>query len=112
MAAVILMLLSRNAGRTGIGFLLGWIAGIVVVTSVVLVLVGQAKDSSTGPSTLSSALKLIFGSAAADPRRQAVARAPETGRGGLTQNNATVMAVLLLVIGVVLIGKGIGGLSS
>jgi threonine/homoserine/homoserine lactone efflux protein len=29
----------------------------------------------------------------------------------LGQNNATVMAVLLLVIGVVLIGKGIGGLS-
>jgi threonine/homoserine/homoserine lactone efflux protein len=30
----------------------------------------------------------------------------------LSQNNATVMAVLLLVIGVVLIGKGIGGLSG
>jgi threonine/homoserine/homoserine lactone efflux protein len=30
----------------------------------------------------------------------------------LSQNNATVMAVLLLVIGVVLIGKGISGLSS
>jgi len=28
----------------------------------------------------------------------------------LQQNNATVMAVLILVIGVVLIGKGIGGL--
>jgi len=33
-------------------------------------------------------------------------------RGWLTQNNATVMAVLLLVIGVVLLGKGIGGLST
>jgi hypothetical protein len=29
----------------------------------------------------------------------------------LQQNNATVMAVLVLVIGVTLIGKGIGGLS-
>ena len=28
----------------------------------------------------------------------------------LEENNATVMAVLILVIGVVLIGKGIGGL--
>lgn len=33
-------------------------------------------------------------------------------RGWLTENSAAVMAVLLLVIGVVLIGKGIGGLSS
>lgn len=31
-------------------------------------------------------------------------------RAWLTQNNATVMAVLLLVIGVVMIGKGIAGL--
>lgn len=30
----------------------------------------------------------------------------------LTQNNATVMAVLLLVIGVVLLGKGIGALTA
>jgi hypothetical protein len=30
----------------------------------------------------------------------------------LGQNNAVVMAVLLLVIGVVLIGKGISGLST
>lgn len=29
-------------------------------------------------------------------------------RGWLVQNNSTVMAVLLLVIGVVLVGKGIG----
>ena len=28
----------------------------------------------------------------------------------LQENNATVMAVLILVIGVVLIGKGVGGL--
>src|SRR5581483_8589719 len=33
-------------------------------------------------------------------------------RGWLAHNNAVVMAVLLLVIGVVLLGKGIGGLTS
>jgi hypothetical protein len=33
-------------------------------------------------------------------------------RGWLTQNNAAVMGVLLLVIGVSLIGKGIGGLTA
>jgi threonine/homoserine/homoserine lactone efflux protein len=36
----------------------------------------------------------------------------ENLRGWLEQNNATVMAVLLLVIGVVLLGEGIGELSS
>ena len=30
----------------------------------------------------------------------------------LTQNNATVMAVVLLVIGVAMLGKGIGALSA
>ena len=36
----------------------------------------------------------------------------ESLRDWLTQTNATVMAVLLLVIGVVLLGKGISGLTS
>jgi threonine/homoserine/homoserine lactone efflux protein len=60
--AVILMLMSRQAARTSTGFLLGWLAGIVVVTVVVLLLVGQAGNSAGGqPSTLSSVLKLVFG---------------------------------------------------
>jgi hypothetical protein len=33
-------------------------------------------------------------------------------KGWLISNNATVMSVLLLLIGVVLIGDGIGGLTS
>ncbi|MFF0387663.1 GAP family protein [Kitasatospora sp. NPDC004615] len=33
-------------------------------------------------------------------------------RGWLEQNNAVVMTVVLLVIGVALLGRGIGGLSS
>ncbi len=33
-------------------------------------------------------------------------------KGWLGQNNAVMMAVLLLVIGVVLLGKGISGLSA
>ena len=44
--------------------------------------------------------------------RDRMARPLESLRDWLEQNNATVMAVLLLVIGVVLLGKGIGGLSS
>ncbi len=60
--AVILMLLSKQAARTGSGFLIGWLAGIVVVTVVVLLLVGQAGNSSAGkPSTVSSVIKLVLG---------------------------------------------------
>jgi Sap, sulfolipid-1-addressing protein len=199
--AVILMLLSRRAAATSSGFLIGWVAGIVIVTVVVLALVGQAGDTSGGkPSTLSSVLKLVFGAAlllmagkqwqgrpkegqagtmpkwmsaidsftfvkalglgfvlsAVNPKNllmclgagttigaahlpvgdivvamvvftvlaastvavpvfgylfaSARLEAPLNSlRAWLTQNNATVMTVLLLVIGVVLIGKGIAG---
>jgi amino acid transporter len=170
--AVILMLLSPQAGKTSTGFLLGWVAGIVVVTTVVLVLVGQAGNTSSGsPSTVSSVLKLAFGVLLLllalkqwrqRPKEGEVATMPKwmsatigaahlSGgedvivvaiftviaastvgipvvgylaarsrmeaplnrlRAWLTQNNASVMAVLLLVIGAVLLGKGIGGLSA
>jgi threonine/homoserine/homoserine lactone efflux protein len=202
--AVILMLLSRQAGKTSTGFLLGWLAGIVVVTAVVLLLVGQAGNTSSGkPSTLSSVLKIVFGALLllmAGKQWQGRPRQGQTGtmpkwmsaidsftfvkafglgfvlsginpknllmclgagttigaahlsgvddviavaiftvlaastiavpvvaylvastrmtpylddlRGWLTQHNAAVMTVLLLVIGVALIGKGIGGLSQ
>jgi threonine/homoserine/homoserine lactone efflux protein len=62
--AVILMLLSRKATATSTGFLLGWVVGIVLVTVVVLVLVGQAGNTAGGePSTMSSVLKLVLGAA-------------------------------------------------
>lgn len=41
--------------------------------------------------------------------RERMAAPLERLRAWLTQNNAAVMAVLLLVLGVGLIGKGIGG---
>jgi threonine/homoserine/homoserine lactone efflux protein len=202
--AVILMLLSKRAARTSVGFLLGWTVGIVAVTVIVIVLVGQAGDTSTGkPSTVSSIIKIALGSllmlmagmqwrkrpkdgetgampkwmaaiddftfvkaaglglalSAANPKnlimcvgagttvgaahlsngQDVVAvviftviaacsvavpvvgylsakdkmAAPLTNlRAWLTRNNATVMAVLLLVIGVALIGKGIGALTT
>jgi threonine/homoserine/homoserine lactone efflux protein len=202
--AVILMLLSRQAAKSSTGFLIGWLAGIVAVTVVVLILVGQAGNTSQGkPSTLSSVLKLVFGGllllmairqwqgrpksgetgtmpkwmraidsftfgkacglgfllSAVNPKNllmclgagttigaahlsagsdvivvavftviaastvagpviaylaaRARMGAPlESLRTWLTQNNAAVMAVLLLVIGVALLGKGIGGLTA
>src|SRR5215471_14742528 len=120
--AVILMLMSREASRTSVGFLIGWVAGIVVVTTVVLLLVGQAKNASQGqPSTLSSVLKLVFGVLLLllganewrhKPKPGETPAMPKWMGEWLAANNATVMSVLLLVIGVVLIGKGIAALSS
>ena len=55
------MLLSRDAGRTSVGFVIGWVVGIALVTIVVLLLVVQAGNTATGPSTISSVLKLVFG---------------------------------------------------
>ena len=202
--AVILMLLSRQAARTSTGFLIGWVAGIVVVTVVAMLLVGQAaNESADKPSTVSSVLKVVFGLllvvlaarqwrarpkpgqtavmpkwmstidsfsfgkalglglvlVAVNPKnavlclgagntigaahltgggdvvavvvftliaastvtvpvigylaaRDRMAGPRENLRGWLEQNNALVMVVLLLVIGVVLLGEGIGELSS
>ena len=202
--AVILMLLSRQAGKTSTGFLLGWVAGIVVVTVVVLALVGQAGNTSSGkPSTVSSVIKIVLGAlllflalrqwqgrpkegeagsmpkwmsaidsfnfgkalglgfllSAVNPKnllmclgagttigaahlsgadnvvavvvftviaastvlvpvvgylaaREKLTAPLNSLRAWLTQNNATVMAVLLLVIGVAIIGNGIGALGS
>jgi threonine/homoserine/homoserine lactone efflux protein len=60
--AVILMLLSPQASRTGTGFLIGWVAGIVVATTAVLLLVGEADDApGSEPSTISSVLKIVIG---------------------------------------------------
>lgn len=201
--AVILMLLSASPGRSSVGFLLGWVVGIVAVTTIVLLLVGRAGNSANGPSTTSSVIRLVLGvlllllgvrqwrarprpgEAAAMPKWMraldgitavkasglgallsgvnpknlllCVAAGTAIGAGHLsaggnvvaiaiftvlascsiagpvvlflvarermsaplaalrtwlTDNNAAVMAVLLLVIGVVQIGKGISGLSS
>jgi threonine/homoserine/homoserine lactone efflux protein len=201
--AVILMLLSPRPGPTSVGFLLGWILGIVVVTTVVLLLVGHASNTDTGPSTVSSVIKLVLGAllvligvrqwthrpkegdtatmpkwmsaidsftfakaaglgallSGINPKnlimclgagttigaahlsaggnvvavviftvlasctiavpvivylsaRERMAAPLTSLRTWLTANNAAMMAVLVLVIGVTLIGKGIGGLSS
>jgi len=195
--AAILMLFSPRAAGTSIGFLVGWILGILVVTTiftalsgslttagepsagaswtkillgVLLLLVGirnwrGRNDPRATPKWMSAidsfspakALGLGFLLAAVNPKnlllgiaagvaigaagisvgQQAVAiavftviaastvavpvvgylvaadrmRAPlDRLKAWLQQNNATVMAVLILVIGVVLIGKGISGL--
>lgn len=199
--AVILMLFAPRAGGTSVGFLLGWVAGIVVATVVFLWLAGIADLGGGGSSAAASWIRLLLGVgmlvlavkqwrdrprpgaepalpawmaaidrftpgkalglgfllSAVNPKNLAMcvaagvaigaaslpggqqtiavvvftviaactvavpviafAVAAERMRGPLHRlkawllaNNSTVMAVLLLVIGVVLVGKGIGGL--
>jgi threonine/homoserine/homoserine lactone efflux protein len=200
--ATILMLLAPKAKGTSVGFLFGWVAGIVIATTIFVVIAATAglDDSSEGPSTASSWIKIVLGAlllllavrqwrgrpqpgetatlpkwmsaidsftpltatalgfllSAVNPKNLLMAVAAGAAIGGsaistgqmvvavavftvigacsvavpvigylvasermrtpleqlrvwLEHNNAAVMSVLLLVIGVVLIGKGIGG---
>ncbi|MEI8412296.1 MULTISPECIES: GAP family protein [unclassified Kribbella] len=198
--AAILMLLSPNAKTTGVGFLVGWIAGVVIAVTAFTVLSALLpEDDSDTSKPIQGTIKLALGVLLillaakqwrARPRGQVTPELPkwmsaidtltpvkglglgfllsalnpknlimaagagiaigggdlgtgqtvvvivvftaiaagtvavpviaylaaadrmvqplETLRGRLVQENAVVMAVLLLVIGVVMIGKGIG----
>ena len=88
--AVILMLLSPRAPGTGVGFLAGWVVGVAVVV--------VASSTVAVP---------VIGYVAAGDR---VTRPLDDLRDWLTDNNATVMTVLLLVIGAVILGQGVAGL--
>jgi threonine/homoserine/homoserine lactone efflux protein len=58
--AAILMLLSKRR-RPASGFLLGWIVGIVAVTIIVLILVGQANNTASGTPSTVSVIKIVLG---------------------------------------------------
>lgn len=60
--AVILMLLSPKARTNGPAFLVGWVAGLAVVSIVVTVLSGNAGlGSGGGGSTVGSLIKILLG---------------------------------------------------
>jgi len=191
--AIILMLITPKARSNGLAFLGGWLLGLAVVGTIVLIIANTAGvATSDGPSKTASAIKLVLGllllfaawrqfkqrpaqgeeapmpkwmksldsftptrslaigallsgvnpknlvlnaTAAAGIAQTGLAvlilvgslgvaapvavyfamgdkseRVLEEWKAWLAANNATVMMVLLLVFGVVLIGKGIGGL--
>jgi threonine/homoserine/homoserine lactone efflux protein len=61
--AVILMLLSKRAGSTSVGFLIGWLLGIVLAT-VIFWLISRAADLSNDdgePSTTQAWIQLVLG---------------------------------------------------
>jgi threonine/homoserine/homoserine lactone efflux protein len=61
--ATILMLLAPQARGTSIGFLVGWVAGIVAATTLFTVIASSAglDDGSSDPSTTSSWIKIVLG---------------------------------------------------
>ena len=61
--ATILMLLAPQARGTSIGFLVGWVAGIVVAVTVFEVIAATAglDDGSSSSSTTSSWIKIVLG---------------------------------------------------
>ena len=64
--AVILMLLSPRAKATSVGFLLGWLAGIIVAIvlfTLLLSVLPQRDDSDSSPVT--AVIKIILGGPAA-----------------------------------------------
>jgi len=58
--AAILMLLSKRAGSTSIGFLIGWVLGIVVATGIFTALSGTLQSGGE-PSSSSSWIKIVLG---------------------------------------------------
>ena len=104
---------------TGRGFVLGFLLSAVNPKNL-LMAVGAGVIIGTGGLTVGEAaivilvFVLIAACSVAIPviaylvASKRMAGPLESLRGWLVQNNATVMAVLLLVIGVVVIGKGIG----
>ncbi len=58
--AVILMLLSPRAGSTSVGFLVGWIVGIILTTTIVLLLSDSVHEGGEPPAW-ASWLKILLG---------------------------------------------------
>ena len=59
--AVILLLLAPKAGGASTGFLVGWVVGIVVVTTLFVLLAGAVVPSDDGPSPVVGWIKLVLG---------------------------------------------------
>ena len=60
--AVILMLITPKARGIGLAFLCGWLLGLAVVGTIVLIVANTAGvATSSGPSKAASAIKLVLG---------------------------------------------------
>ena len=122
--AVILMLLSPRAGGTSVGFLAGWVAGVVLgMTILRLVAETVGFDTSDGPSTTSSWIKIVLGVLLlllgvpqwrSRPKKGAPVALPEwmAAIDHVTPVKAAGLGLLLSSVNPKnLLGKGIGGLG-
>lgn len=59
--AVILILATPKAGSNGPAFALGWVAGLTIVSVIVVLVAGDADDPDSGSSTAVDVIKLLLG---------------------------------------------------
>jgi threonine/homoserine/homoserine lactone efflux protein len=59
--AVILMLGTPRARTNGPAFAVGWVLGLIIVSTIIVLLAGDADDSDSGSSTAVDVIKLLFG---------------------------------------------------
>ena len=59
--AVILMLGTPRGRTNGPAFAIGWVLGLIVVSTVIVLLAGDSDDSDSGSSTAVDVIKLLFG---------------------------------------------------
>lgn len=59
--AIVVVLGTRRGRLNGVVFALGWIAGLVVVSAVVVGLLGGADRADSGPATVASAAQALLG---------------------------------------------------
>ncbi|MGD8167686.1 GAP family protein [Herbiconiux sp. P16] len=107
---------------TGRGFALGFVLAAVNPKNLLMGVAAGVAVGSDAPNVGAGVVAVVIytviaASTVAVPviayliAAQRMAAPLETLRGWLTRNNATVMAVLLLIIGVVVIGKGLANFS-
>lgn len=115
--AIVLMLGTPRARSNGPAFTLGWLIGLSVAGGIVLRRIAQV-DISTGEESGALAVFIVLGSLsilAPLAMYFALGDRAATTLGALKDwmaaNNATIMTVLLLVLGAKLLGDGIAGLS-
>ncbi len=107
------MLVSPNARSNGPAFLAGCVFGLIGAGIIVMVAsTAGAVDSNDAALTISSLVKLLLSlplSVVSPKNLTLIVGAIDAWKVWLLANNAALTAVLLLVFGFSLLGKGIGG---
>src|SRR3954447_26942700 len=99
--AVILMLLSPRAKGTSLGFMIGWIAGIVVAIVVFTLLSSIIPQHTGGGSPVAGVIKIILG-------LLLLFLALRQWRGRLTKGEEPAMPKWMSAIDTMTAGKGLG----